>query len=389
MVAQFNEPIACPATIDQLQELVRQLPQVLPCGGGTKTALSNRANLSMARLAGLVEYQPQEFTFTALAGTRVSELQAALEQNGQFLPFDPVQVEAGSTIGGTIASGLSGPGRFRYGPLRDFLVGVRFLTSDGRLIYGGGRVVKNAAGFDLPKLMVGSLGTLGVLVEATFKVFPRPAATATLRIEYRSWAELLDDLTQWTSRPWDFSALDIEPPGCIWIRISGEVQALAQRIDRCSRAAQGRIELWENEADYWRQVREFRFVPSGFGLARVAFQPQLIPEFEAEAEQHQWGPRRYSAAGHALWVCLPERKDWDQLDKLLQHLGRPGCAILGPPDVPICLGNTAGGLLAERLRRVFDPLGKFVRPTTGTASHDQPVPATVQDDVRCKEHAVH
>ena len=114
-----------------------------------------------------------EFTFTALAGTPVREIAAALAERGQYLPFDPMLREAGATLGGTVAAGLSGPGRFRYGGLRDFILGVRFVDGEGRLLRLGGKVVKNAAGFDLPKFFVGSLGRFGVLAEMTFKVFPK------------------------------------------------------------------------------------------------------------------------------------------------------------------------------------------------------------------------
>src|SRR5207249_11250784 len=133
-------------------------------------------------LRGISEYDPSECTFAALAGTPVREIAAALAERGQYLPFDPVLSEAGATLGGTVAAGLSGPGRFRFGGLRDFILGVRFVDGAGRLLRMGGKVVKNAAGFDLPKFFVGSLGRFGVLAEMTFKVFPRPASALTLRL---------------------------------------------------------------------------------------------------------------------------------------------------------------------------------------------------------------
>src|SRR5437660_7832676 len=142
----------------------------------------------MTGLSGIVEYEPSEFTFTALAGTRVTEIAEALRKRGQYLPFDPMWQEAGATLGGTVASGLSGPGRFRFGGLRDFILGVRFVDGTGRLLRMGGKVVKNAAGFDLPKFFVGSLGRFGVLAELTFKVFPRPPSRLTLRLAARDMA---------------------------------------------------------------------------------------------------------------------------------------------------------------------------------------------------------
>ena len=180
-----------PPDIPAVQELLREGRRVLPRGGGSKPALSGTAlaarlglaEMEMTAIAGVVEYDPDELTFTALAGTRLLDILPLLASNGQYLPFDPLFVEHGATLGGTVAAGASGSGRYHFGGVRDFILGVRYINSEGQLVRGGGKVVKNAAGFDLPKLMVGSMGSLGVLVELSFKVFPRPEAYATLRLE--------------------------------------------------------------------------------------------------------------------------------------------------------------------------------------------------------------
>src|SRR5438105_916896 len=170
-----------PGSVGELVEAVRSLSRVLAIGASTKPRLSavDGVKLCTKRLSGIIEYEPSEFTFTALAGTRISEIAAALAERGQYLPFDPVLARAGATLGGTVASGLNGPGRFRFGGLRDFILGVKFVDGEGRLLRLGGKVVKNAAGFDIPKFFVGSLGRYGVLAEITFKVFPRVAAFRT------------------------------------------------------------------------------------------------------------------------------------------------------------------------------------------------------------------
>src|SRR5208283_106284 len=175
-----------PTTPAELAEAVLAYPRVLAVGARTKPRLSQVPGevtlLSTQALRGIVEYEPEEFTFTALAGTTVREIGEALAEKGQYLPFDPMWVEAGATLGGTVAAGVSGPGRFRFGGVRDFILGVRFIDGQGRLLRMGGKVVKNCAGFDLPKFFVGSLGRFGVLAEATFKVFPSPAARLTLQL---------------------------------------------------------------------------------------------------------------------------------------------------------------------------------------------------------------
>ncbi len=151
---------AHPTTIDEVSPCVLDHPHVLPRGANTKPALS-RTNadvtpLDLTAVRGVSAYDPGEFTITALAGTTLQEIAETLNEHGQWLPFDPPLADAGATIGGTVAAGLSGPGRLRFGGVRDFLVGVRFIDGEGKLVRGGGTVVKNAAGFDLPKLMIGS-----------------------------------------------------------------------------------------------------------------------------------------------------------------------------------------------------------------------------------------
>src|SRR6266446_6711263 len=173
-----------PETLAELVRAVRNTPKLLAAGAGTKPRMAafDGVKLSVSKLTGILEYEPSEFTFTALAGTSLREIIAALAERGQYLPFEPMCVEAGATLGGTVAAGLSGPGRFQYGGVRDFILGIRFVDGAGRLLRMGGKVVKNAAGFDLPKFFVGSLGRFGVLAEMTFKVFPSPPSKLTVRL---------------------------------------------------------------------------------------------------------------------------------------------------------------------------------------------------------------
>src|SRR5207237_6012057 len=167
--------------------------------------------LSTAGLRGILEYDPSEFTFTALAGTPVKEIAATLAERGQYLPFDPLCLDAGATLGGTVASGVNGPGRFRFGGLRDFILGVKFVDGLGRLLRLGGKVVKNAAGFDVPKFMVGSLGRFGALIEITFKVFPRPAATLTLKLRVDGAESARRIIIEAANSRWQPEAIDLLP----------------------------------------------------------------------------------------------------------------------------------------------------------------------------------
>jgi len=133
-----------PKTLPELRDAVLSAPRVIAVGAETKPRLSavDAAKISTRQLSGITEYEPSEFTFTALAGTPVKEIIAALAEKGQYLPFDPMHVEAGSTIGGVVASGLSGPGRFRYGGVRDFILGVRFVDGLGACCVSAARSSK-------------------------------------------------------------------------------------------------------------------------------------------------------------------------------------------------------------------------------------------------------
>src|SRR5687768_15929506 len=125
-----------PASVTELVDAVGSAPRVIAVGGGTTPRLSavpaEFVRVSTRQLRGIVEYEPSEFTFTALAGTPLTEIVAALAERGQYLPFDPLFATRGATLGGTVAAGLSGPGRFRFGGLRDFILGVQFVDGTGR-----------------------------------------------------------------------------------------------------------------------------------------------------------------------------------------------------------------------------------------------------------------
>ena len=249
-----------PQSVSELVEAVRSTPRVIAVGAGTKPRLSavNAVKLSTAKLSGMVEYEPSEFTFTALAGTPVREIAATLAARGQYLSFDPLWVDAGTTLGGTVASGVSGPGRFRFGGLRDFILGVQFVDGAGRLLRLGGKVVKNAAGFDVPKFLVGSLGRFGVLVETTFKVFPQPASRLTLTLDANDPESAVKILTTAANARWELDALDWLPDGkSIALRLGGPATALPSLAQEILGRWPGK-KLTADEADeLWADLREF------------------------------------------------------------------------------------------------------------------------------------
>ena len=153
-------------------------------GGDTKRFYGRSVEaepLDVASHRGVLHYDPAELVVTARAGTRLADLEGLLQGHGQRLPFEPPAFGDAATLGGAIAAGLAGPARMARGPVRDYVLGVRLLTGDGRVLRFGGEVMKNVAGYDVSRLMAGSLGVLGVLLDVSLKVLPMASGTRTLR----------------------------------------------------------------------------------------------------------------------------------------------------------------------------------------------------------------
>ncbi len=326
-------------SIADIQDAVRAAQRIRVRGGGSKPALSNRADegariLDLSTVQGILDYQADEYTFTARAGTPIADVAAMLAEKGQYLPFDPPLAERGATLGGTVAAGLSGAGRYRYGGIRDFLIGIRFIDGQGQEARGGGTVVKNAAGFDFPKLFVGSLGRLGILTELTFKVFPQPPAYATVVAEFHTLADLLSSLNAVTRSSIDLQAVDFAPTDdgwTLWVRIGGLISTLEQRaqaLQAVTSSGAGRSDrpgdkvghtpptagtprhrdllFGQDDEELWRQAQSMAWLPDGIGLVKVPLTPQRIPEVEKAASSREAVVRRYSVGGNLLWLGWPD-----------------------------------------------------------------------------------
>jgi glycolate oxidase FAD binding subunit len=184
-----------PSSIEELATALRDADNrgaaVIPWGTGRHMSLGNvpaRYDIALrtTKLDRMIEYEPADMTITVEAGITMGRLQSLLAEHGQFLPID---APTDATVGGVLSAGVSGPSRHAYGLPRDWLIGCRIALADGTIVKGGGRVVKNVAGYDMPKLVIGSLGTLGVTVEATFKLAPLPPAQETLVVRCESLEE--------------------------------------------------------------------------------------------------------------------------------------------------------------------------------------------------------
>lgn len=344
-----------PASGLDLADAVRSAPRVIAVGAGTKPRLAQVADsfarISTARLRGIVEYEPSEFTFTALAGTPLADIVAALGERGQYLPFDPLLAAAGATLGGTVAAGLSGPGRWRFGGLRDFILGVQFVDGEGRLLRLGGKVVKNAAGFDLPKFFVGSAGRFGVLTELTFKVFPRPAALRTLRLEAKDDAVKLKILTGAANARWELDALDaaIDEPA-VFARLGGPPAALDAIVAEILGRLPG-AELASDEADdFWRGIAAFRWARAEGVLAKFALTPAQLPEFAA------WVRARPGARG---WVSAGGNTGYASAESGAEFSGTPWPGMTLRGDAPLWLGPRRDFAVMRAVKSALDPENRF------------------------------
>ena len=349
-----------PASLLELVDAVRSTPRLLAVGAGTKPRLSavDVPKLSTAKLQGIIEYEPSEFTFTALAGTPLREIAAALAERGQYLPFDPPLMDSGATLSGTVAAGLSGPGRFRFGGLRDFILGVRFVDGRGTLLRMGGKVVKNAAGFDLPKFFVGSLGRFGVLVELTFKVFPRPASTLTLKLEFEGYEAAAQMLTEAANTRWEPDALDILPEGRgILFRLAGPVQALREISKEILECWPGKALLPEEADAAWSELREFKWAYPDGPLIKVVTTPSVLPAFTQKLSPLQGIRTHVTAGGNVAYISLPSANESATLVARLRALELPALALRG--DVPLWCGAPAQTKISQSVKSALDPENRF------------------------------
>jgi glycolate oxidase FAD binding subunit len=358
-----GESTRSPATLAELADAVRSAPRVVVTGAGTKPRLSrapaDAVRVSTRNLSGIVEYEPDEFTFTARAGTPVREIAAALAERGQYLPFDPVLGREGATLGGTVASGLSGPGRFRFGGVRDFILGVRFVDGGGRLLRMGGKVVKNAAGFDLPKFFVGSAGRFGVLAEITFKVFPRPAATRTLRIEAKDFAAKRHLLNEAGRARWEVDALDAAvEEGAVFARLAGPPVALDALAAEILARWPGMVLTAGDAEFFWQAIREFGWAHSGGTLVKVVLTPAQVPEFGAAVQALPGARGWISAGGNVAYLSLPPRASGSAaIDAPVLRLAWPAMTLRG--DAPLWPGTQARFGIMQAVKAALDPNNRF------------------------------
>jgi glycolate oxidase FAD binding subunit len=355
-----------PASIVALQDAVatsRPAP-IRIAGAGTKASAATPSDASvidLRQITGITSYNPAECVLTALAGTPVAEIEAALAPHQQYLPFDPTHARAGGTIGGTVASGLSGSGRYRYGGVRDFIIGARVVDGHGRLIASGGQVVKNAAGFLTHHALVGSAGRLGAIAEVTFKVFPRPEARATLRAPCASTGDAFAAHERLRAAAMDLEALDLEiapdmSAATVWARLAGAADALPARIARAQAllATTSHVLRDDDDARVWSDAAECAWTTGAATLVKVPAAPtRVIAMTRALAAL---GTCRVQCGGAV--VLLATSQPLDTVHVALAGHGWRGVAVCGPAHGRL-LGAAGSDAFGARVRLALDPDQRF------------------------------
>lgn len=305
------------------------------------------AVLDTRGLRGIVDYEPTELVLTARAGTPLAELEAALAQRGQMLPFEPPRFGGCGTLGGAVAAGLSGPRRAYAGSLRDYVLGARLIDGRGQELRFGGGVIKNVAGFDVSRLLAGSLGTLGLLSELTLKVLPRPPAEISLHLELDQ-AAALRRLNEWAGQPLPLSA-SCHYRGVLILRLSG-----AEAAVREARARLGGELL--QDTGFWDGLRDQRaaFFSGAETLWRLSL-PSTTPALETPGEQLiEWGGALRWLAGARDAATLRQQAAALGGHATLFRAADKSAGAFQPLPAPLLQ-------LHRRIKAALDPAGIFNR----------------------------
>ena len=349
---------ALDALIERVQQARAERRTLCIRGGNTKAFYGGEPRgepLDMGALCGISSYEPTELVVTARAGTLLAELEATLADKGQCLAFEPPRLGAGGPVGGMVAAGLSGPSRAAAGAVRDHVLGLTLLNGKGELLSFGGQVMKNVAGYDVSRLIAGSMGVLGAICEVSLKVLPMPPASATLRFEMEQ-AEAIRTLNEWAGRPLPLHA-SAWWQGLLVLRLAGAaaaVRAAAQSLGGEAVPAPQAAAFWDGLRDqqdeYFEGARAA--LDRGAALWRLSL-PATTPPLALDGDcLVEWG-----GAQRWLSATLPAAEVRDAAAAAGGHatlyLGHERSAgVFAPLKSPL-------DRIHRELKRAFDPDGVF------------------------------
>ena len=352
-----NDP-ALQVLIDRVHSARSAGAQLCIRGGGTKDFYGEWPQgelLDTRVLEGISSYEPTELVVTARCGTSLATLEATLAEKGQCLPFEPPHFQPGSTVGGMVAAGLSGPSRASVGAVRDHVLGATLLNGSGEVMSFGGQVMKNVAGYDVSRLLAGSMGALGVILEVSLKVLPVAPASATLRF-HLAQAEALQRLNEWAGRPLPINA-SAWWDGTLLVRLRGALAAVRSAIETLG----GELIEPADALPFWDGVRHHD--DEFFSKARAAAQaggalwrlsvPQTAAALTLSGEQLiEWG-------GAQRWLCsaMPATAVRDAAAKVGGHATLfiahdKSAGVFAPLQSPL-------DRIHRELKKSFDPAGLF------------------------------
>jgi len=332
--------------IESFQQKIRDAAQRRAAlrlrGGGSKDFYGNPPRgevLDTRGYAGIVSYEPTELVVTARCGTPLAELEETLLRSSQFLPFEPPHFGAGATLGGCIAAGLSGPRRAAAGSVRDFVLGARLIDGRGQLLQFGGAVMKNVAGYDVSRVLAGSLGTLGLIAEASLKVLPRPPCERTLLLE-ASESQALEKMNRWAGQPLPISATAWHD-GRLLVRLSGAEPAV--------HAAAHRIGGENADQGFWSEVKEqtHPFFAGAEPIWRISLPSAATPDLPGKKLVEWGGALRWvksDAGAETVRRAAPQATLFRASDK--------SAGAFSPLDA-------VNARLHKALKAAFDPAGIF------------------------------
>lgn len=332
-------------------------------GGGSKRGYGRpvraAAMLELSELSGILAYEPAELVLTAKAGTPLAEIEAALAAHGQHLAFEPADwgplwgaLPGRATLGGIVGANVAGPRRLSHGAARDHVLGGRAVSGLGEDFTCGGKVVKNVSGFDLPKLLTGSLGTLAVLHEITIKITPAPEETRTITVSGLDDATAITAMNAAMSSPCEVSGA-AHWHGLTCLRLEGPGISVAARAQALKEVLQPFGPVGESESDLWRRIRD---VLPFSGDARPVWR-LLVPPAAAARAVAAIAPAEalYDRAGALVWLRVDDARA-DTVRAAAEAAGGKATLMRGPAGIaPFHPEPPALAALSTRLKQAFDP----------------------------------
>ncbi len=333
---------------EQIRESVANAQPLQIVGNGSKAFYGNASKgeyLKVSEHSGVIDYDPAELVITLRGGCKLHEVEALLAEQGQMFGFEPPHFSEQASIGGMVASGLCGPRRSYAGGIRDYILGIKIIDGRGDILSFGGRVIKNVAGFDVSRFMVGTMGTLGALLEVSLRVIPKFETEQTLVFQHASAEQHIQWINELAGQPLPISA-------SLWhqqqslVRLSGSEQGVSNAVKKTG---------GEKATDIWPSLREQShvFYEGQSHIARISLPPTT--QFQLDQDQLiEWG-------GAQRW--LVGDNDYPVLRERLQHFGGSLCVYRGASEAVPAFQPLDELLLAlqRNLKSKFDPARIFNR----------------------------